>query len=237
MVIQKVPKSIAAPDEEASVLAHKLYQELLACVESIDANFESMSRIIFKFISEPRLVEAMGWEDPREIFQQPEIRQHVERMKINSPAQFYRWQQAARLDAKRPDLHILKLEKLSSAVQKGKLKALEEVIEKNLPKEEELDEITAILGEEPPERELLMSKDFTLNLKTMTGSWKGKAAIRFIGGVGAIKLMARLLPHYRFKYYPDESSVVGFYDDDGKKEAVVLSTDTEWLDYLQKRLR
>lgn len=237
-MITNVPASIAAPDEEASQLAHGLYQDLLACIRNIDSNFESISRILYRFISEPRLMDAMGWQSAMDVFQEPEVRAAVERMKINSPAQMYRWKLAAKLDVRRPDLHILKLEKLSSFAQKGKLKRLEEVIDKNLPKEEELDEITAILGEEPPERDLKMSKDFTLNLKTLTGSWKGKAAIRFIGnGVGAIKLMARLLPHYRFKYYPDESSVVGFYDDDGKKEAVVLSTDTEWLDYLQKRLR
>ncbi len=235
-MLTTVPKSIQSKDEEASILAHQLYQELIECLRRIDDNFEKISRILYQFISTPRLVAAMGYEDPRELFDEPEVRQSIDKMRLSSPAQFFRWKRLAKIDEERPDLHILRLDKLSTFAQSDRVGRLEELIKKKLPQDEELDELVTILGDTPEQRESLPSENFPL--QDGVGHWKGQPAIRFIGkGVATVKLMARLLPHYRFKYYPDTSSVIAFTDDDGTKEAVVLTTDVEFLEYLYRKLK
>lgn len=236
MTLTLVPQSIQGEDEETAILAHALYQELLECVRNLDATFEQLSRIIYKFISQPRLVAAMGWTRPQDIFLEPEIQFHIDRMRITSPAQFFRWKRTAKIDSLRPEWGILGLKNLSRLNQDGKIGQLEALIEKNLPKEIEMDELVVILGSDPPRKTDLAAERFTL--KDGVGYWDGKPAIRFVGrGLATLRLMSSLVHSpYKYKYYHDSSSVMAFDDEGGTKEALVLTTDYEFLEYLARRL-
>lgn len=238
MSLVTVPKSIAAPDEEASKLAHGLYQQILEALSKIEENFEFVSRVLYRFVEEPRLVDAMGWERPEDIFKEPEIRQHLDKMRIGSQAQYYRWKRLAKLDKKAPNLHILKADNLSMVTQTDQIKRLEELVDKDMPKDEMLDEMVTILGSRKETQEVAEDL-YTFDFKAMTGYWRGKPAIRVVGkGLSAIRLISMLAHHpVKFKHYAENSSIVGYVNDDGAKEAVIISQDAEFLDYVAHRLK
>lgn len=240
-MIANVPKILEDGDQEVAEQAYNLYQEILECVRSLDSTFERISRIIYKFIQDERLVEAMGWESPMDIFQEPEIKAHLSRMRIRSRAQFYRWKDWAALDTERPDWHLLRLDKLSQLAATGKTKQLRALVEKKLPKDDELDELVAILGDStnPIDRMKTKEDDFRVDLKERVGYWKGKPAIRFVGtGMSAIRLISSLSYYpVHWKYYGDTSSIVGYINDDGAKEALILTEDPGFFDWIQRRLK
>lgn len=114
------------PTEEEANRAFALQQEFLGNTEKINVLFERQVQILRELHEHPRLCRALGYDSIWQFLQDPEV-ENAMRVRVGSRSQLYRLVGLAEVDARFPNLQILREPHLSKLTHSGVLSKLQKL--------------------------------------------------------------------------------------------------------------